>query len=251
MRELRRIDEILGFSLSARDGDIGKVADIFFDDESWTVRYLVVNTGGWLHGRGVLIAPRAINGVDYVGRSIAVDLAREQVENSPPVDTRQPVSRHYEAEFHRHYGWDPYWTIAGSFGGPVPAVPPVAPPADSVKIEPPKYPHLRAGGEIRGYRVRARDVEFGEVEDFIVDDRDWRIQYIVFDTRRWLPGRKVLLAPAWVQSISWSARDIVVDLDAETIRTAPDYDPSALITPDYEVRLYGHYGKAVPAEGSA
>lgn len=247
MRELRRIDEILGCSLSARDGEIGKVADIFFDDQSWTVRYFVVNTGGWLRGRAVLIAPRAIKGVDYGRRSMAVDLGREQVEKSPPVDTRQPVSRHYEAEFHRHYGWDPYWTIAGLFGGPVPA----APPASSAKIEPPKYPHLRAGGEVRGYRVRARDLEFGEVEDFIVDDRDWRIHYIVLDTRRWLPGKKVLLALAWVESISWSERDIVVDLDAETIRTAPDYDPSALITPDYEVRLYGHYGKEPPAAGAA
>jgi hypothetical protein len=118
------------------------------------------------------------------------------------------------------------------------------PPATAEPPQEPEHPHLRASDEVCGYRIRARDDELGKVEDFIVDDRDWKVRYVVVDTRRWLPGKKVLLAPAWVDSIDWVGNEIAVDLDRETIESAPPYDPSQVIGRDYEVRLYGHYGKS-------
>jgi uncharacterized protein YrrD len=37
--------ELQKFTIGATDGDIGSVDDLYFDDESWTVRYLVVCRG--------------------------------------------------------------------------------------------------------------------------------------------------------------------------------------------------------------
>src|SRR4029077_12873986 len=73
------IKDPAGFHLAATDGSIGEVQDCYFDDVHWTVRYLVVDTGGWLSGRKVLISPMAVREIDAAGRRVIVALTREQV----------------------------------------------------------------------------------------------------------------------------------------------------------------------------
>lgn len=248
LERLCSLEKLERYSLHARDGDIGRIVGMYFDDAAWVLRYFVVRSGGWLRGREVLLAPRVVTGLDEKRQRIAVDLTRRQVEESPPVDTKMPVSRHYEAEYYRHYGWEPYW-MADPLGAPLPVGPRSAPPAEVDSLPEPDDPHLRASTEVRGYGLHARDGDLGEVGDYIVDDRDWKIRYLVVDTNKWLPGRKVLVAPAWVERIDWAQRAIFVDLGRETIRTAPAYDPSQVIGRDYEVQLYGHYGNAVQKAG--
>jgi len=180
--------------------------------------------------------------VDEDARSIVVNLTRGQVENSPPVSSERPVSRHYETEYHRYYGLDSYWEpgpIGALFGPgsmPLPAVPP----------REPEHPHVRSSDEVCGYRIAARNDEFGKVEDFVIDDSDWSIGYVVIDTRRWLPGRTVLISPAWIEAVDWPGRSIAIDLDRDAIKSAPEYDPSKVITAEYETRLFAHYGKSLP-----
>lgn len=245
MHQLRNLNDLKRCTLRARDGEIGVVREVYFDDQHWTVRYLVVRTGGWLLGREVLIAPRLIRSVDQEAQLIAVDLTREQVEHSPPVSSEQPVSRHYEAEYYRHYGLDPYWSLdpLGAPGTPRPM------PVDTTPLREPAHPHLRSSDEVSGYRIVAHDGELGKVEDFAIDDRDWSIGYVVIDTRKWLPGKTVLIAPAWIEAVDWAARSITVDLDRGAIESAPPYEPSRVISRDYEIRLYAHYGKTPNAEG--
>lgn len=247
MHQLWNLKDLERCSLAARDGEIGRVREVYFDDRHWTVRYLVVRTGGWLMGRDVLIAPQVIESVDGEERRIAVRLSREQVEKSPPISTEQPVSRHYEAEYHRYYGLEPYWTMGplGAPAAPRPIPMPAVPPRE------PEHPHLRSSDEVSGYRIVASDGELGKVEDFVIDDRDWSIGYVVIDTRKWLPGRTVLVAPAWIESVDWAARSIAVDLDRGAIESAPAYDASRVISQDYEVALYEHYGKAMNREGDS
>ena len=242
MEQLRNLKDLSGFALAARDGEIGKLKEVYFDDQVWFVRYLVVRMGGRFLGREVLIAPQVIESVDADGRCINVKLTRAQVENSPPVSSELPVSRHYEAEYHRYYGLEPYWAM-GPIGAP-PAPRPMALP--SVPPREPEHPHLRSSDEVCGYRIAARDGELGRVEDFVIDESDWTIAYAVIDTRRWLPGRTVLISPAWVGAVDWPGRSITVDLDRDAIKSAPEYDPSKVITAEYEAGLFAHYGKSLP-----
>lgn len=243
MRQARRLADLKDYALFARDGEIGRIEQVYFDDQHWVLRYFVVRTGGWLLGRDVLIAPRSIIGVDEDNKRIELDLSREQVEKSPPIDSERPVSRHYEIEYHQHFGWPPYWesSIVGV---------PLLMPGDETLAEPvsePENPHLRDSGEVIGYHLHARDGELGRVHDLIVDDQDWTIRYFVVDTRTWLPGKKVLIAPTWINRISWMDRAISVDLARDLIRSAPAYDPGSVISHDDQVRLYAHYGKAMQA----
>lgn len=200
---LRSSKDLRGYTLHATDGDIGTVADFYFDDARWTVRYLVADTGGWLSGRQVLISPLALGAADWQERRLHTTLTREQVEHSPGSDTDQPVSRQHESELARYYRWPYYWGAAEAWGGytyPYELMAATA-AAEADRQEPPAEeehgdPHLQSVREVTGYRIGARDGAIGHVEDFIVDDQSWAIRYLVVDTRDWLPGKRVLIAPA-------------------------------------------------------
>lgn len=242
---LRSIKALRGYTIAARDGEIGHVHEFYFDDASWILRYLVVDTGPWLFGRKVLISPVALAQPEWGLERFPVLLTKEQVENSPSIDLDAPVSRQQELELHRYYGWPVYWSGPGAPVGPgAVAIDPIeaAPGAPATQQEE-GDPHLRSTREVIGYHIEARDGEFGEVEDFIVDDVAWIIRYMVIDTRAWLPGRKVLISPRWIEEVDWIETKVSVDLPQETIKNSPEYNPKAPVNREYEERLYDYYGR--------
>ncbi len=235
---LRSVKSLRGYQLRATDGEIGKVKDVYFDDHTWTARYLVIDTGGWLTGRQVLISPNTLRGVDPASELLAVSLTRGQVENSPSIYEDQPVSRQHEAELADYYGYPYYWSAA--YAG-IPSAYPIAtvPP---VPLEPTGLadgwsksareegdPHLRSAEEVMGYRIQAEDGEIGHVEDFLLDDDSWRIQAMVVDTRDWLPGKKVLLSPESIEEVDWPGASVHVRLRRDEVEGQPGYNGSALV----------------------
>ncbi|WP_281685122.1 PRC-barrel domain-containing protein [Thalassobaculum salexigens] len=247
-----KLSELKGYDIAATDGSLGKVSNLFFDDHTWSVRYLVVDTG-WLFGRKVLISPQSIAGVNIGGASVAVEMTRQQVEDAPGVETDRPVSRQEEVALHGHYGWQPYWEVypAGVMGAPaVPLSEDVLPGHDAPpsrvreEAEGRGDPNLRSADEVEGYDIQATDGEIGHVEDFMVDEIAWVIRYFVVDTRNWLPGgRKVLISPASASDITWADRSASVTLTREQVKNSPAYDPdrSGLLTRDVEAALHDHY----------
>jgi PRC-barrel domain len=240
---LRPVSNLKGCSIGATDGVIGEVEDLYFDDQRWTVRYLVIDTSGWLAGRRVLVSPWAIRAVDVANQSIAVDLTRAQVENSPSVETQQPIDRRYEMEYSRYYGYPYYWTGPYAWGlERYPLTAPVAPgEPPTERVEPEGDPHLRSTTAIAGYYIQAADGDIGHVEDFLVEDRSWTIRYAVVDTRNWWPGKKVLISPDWITHVDWYDSKVHVDLTRDTIKSSPEYDASLPLDREYEARLYESY----------
>ncbi|NJC98026.1 MAG: PRC-barrel domain containing protein, partial [Anaerolineae bacterium] len=113
----RSIKELLGYQIMAKDGQIGKVEDLFFSDESWIVRYLVADTGPWIFGRKVLVSMQALGQPVWASQTFPVELTREQVENSPDADLAKPVSRQYEEKLFEHYRWQSYWAMSNVVPG--------------------------------------------------------------------------------------------------------------------------------------
>ncbi len=97
---LQRAEDVYGLTVEAVDGDAGRVHNLFFDDQQWVVRYVVVDTGGWLGGRRVLLSPVAIKGVLRDDGEMEVALTKSQVEHSPDIDLDKPVSRQQIVELH-------------------------------------------------------------------------------------------------------------------------------------------------------
>lgn len=249
---LRSLNSYQGQTIAARDGDIGKVHDFLFEDDTWAIRYLIADTRRWLPGRKVLIASREIPLPDPLNSKLPVDLTKEKIESSPTIDADRPVSRQEEQLLHHHYGWPLYWAQPTTMGGPVMSQPgPVVLPADGsvpasdVASEAPAGdPNLRSLREVEGYDIEANDGTLGHVEDLIVSDDDWIARYLVVDTRNWLSGKKVLLPPNWkVQDINWSDRTVSIDLSREKIKQAPEYDPQLPIGREYEIKLHDYYGR--------
>lgn len=258
---LRNINDMKNFAIGATDGPIGHVKDFYFDDEGWVVRYLVVETGRWLESRLVLISPIALGQPEWATKLLPVSLTREQVRDSPDIDTDKPVSRQHERDYSLYYGYPPYWRGAGLWGeGTDPGVlqPGLASfgPAEPscaegeyayAQREAARYrnddPHLRSCNAVAGYHLHANDGEIGHVESLLVDEKTWAILYLIVDTSNWWDGHKVLIAPAWIEEVSWFERSVSVHLTRQAVRDAPAYDPSVTLDRRHEMRLYQHYGR--------
>jgi hypothetical protein len=109
---LRSCNAVRGYHIHATDGDIGHVAGFLIDDETWAIRYLVVDTSNWWVGHKVLIAPPWIKGVHWSDQSVSVDLSRALIQSAPRYDPAVDWSRDQELRLYRHYGRSGYW--AGS-----------------------------------------------------------------------------------------------------------------------------------------
>lgn len=247
---LRPARQLSTLALTAWDGPVGEIEDFYFDDLAWTVRYLAVRTGEWLEGRQVLLIPRAIKEIRWTEGTIHLDLSREQVAKSPPLEAEEPVSRQYQVDLHNYYNWPFYWANIGPVGvaGPTLDVPvPVvtAEMADAVDEQgEEENRHLRSMEEVVGYEVAAKDGDAGTVSDFVINTENWTISYMMVDTSNWLQAeRQVLLAPTWVEEIVWSTQQFSVDVTQELLEQSPEFDPADLIEREYEKRLYEHYSR--------
>jgi hypothetical protein len=241
---LRSASSLKGASIGATDGNIGSLDDLYFDDLSWTVRYLVVDTGTWLPGRQVLISPLSVRGAAEAN-TVPVALTRAQVEHSPPVDSDKPVNRQYEEEFSRYYGYPYYWSGPYRWGAlHYPGE--EASPADVAAanaVAAGGDPNLRSARDVIGYYIQATDGDIGHVDDFLIDDREWAIRYVIVDTRNWWPGKKVVVSPDWIRQVSWRESQVHVDLTREALKAAPEYDADRPLEREYETRLFRHYGR--------
>jgi len=234
-----RVSSLTGYTIRATDGDLGKVDDFYFDDKSWVIRYLVVDTGNWLSERKVLIAAVALGKPDCELRTFSVNLTRAQVRNSPDIDTAGPIFRQHEAELHDYYQWPRYWE--GGYGGalgitPYPLLenPLVQGPAP---FERPDDPHLRSTRQVMGYQVHATDDQVGQVDDLIVDDENWMLRFLVVDTGSTPAGRKIIIPPARVLSVNWPDASVHLDFLQESIKDFPDFDPLKTIHRNYTDNL--------------
>jgi uncharacterized protein YrrD len=239
---LRSTNDIHGYTVHATDGDIGKVKDFLLDEQTWTVRYLVVKTGNWLSERQVLITPMSFKGVRWDDKRFDVNLTRQQVKESPDISTDMPVSRQQEQDLLAFYNYPLYWEGTEIWGTSVYPMLHSYINHDLVKSSDEAHttptdrqipqeeepvvesPNLRSAREVSGYRVRARDEDIGHVETLLIDDETWSIRYMVVDAKKWLSDRYALILPDTVNQISWTSREVSTDLPRETISEAPAGD---------------------------
>lgn len=260
---LQVVSALKGYSIEAKDGALGTVSDFLFDDSTWKVRWLVVDTGGWLTGRKVLVHPSAINYADYGSRKLTVALTKTQVKDSPDIAQDRPVSQQMQNDLYGYYGWDPLWgggmygagmygvgLYGGGMGG-------IASPSSArtyfgagavreaergeVNLDA-GDPHLRSIAEVTGYHVHATDGSIGHVEDFLVDSSSWGVRYLVVDTSNWWVGQHVLISPYAVKEVDWSDRHVQFDISRDKVKSSPSWNPAELIDGEFEKRLHGHYG---------
>ena len=253
---LRNTKDLENYAIGATDGHIGHVKDFLFDDDLWVVRYLVVYTGSWLSGRRVLISPIALHDPDWDERTLPADVTREQVRNSPDVDTQRSVTRQHELEYLGYYGYPTYWGGTSMWDGgmypyammpgylgygaddPVREREEAACRAAQRERRRNDDPHLRSCKAVDGYHVHATDGDIGHVCGFLVDEATWAVRALIVDTSDWWLGHKVLIAPRRVTLVSWADKAVSVALTREFIKNGPHYDVNAKWESEPELAVY-------------
>jgi len=240
---LRSIKQLYGNKLGASDGEIGHVKDFYFDDQNWAIRYLVADTGSWLPGRQVLLSPYSLGRLDQIEKVLRVNLTREQIEHSPSIDLHKPVSRQYEEDYFRYFGWPYYWqgdALWGLSGFPILELSPQPlpnPPAPVVGRQPPPADaHLRSAKSVTGYHLQATDGIIGHVADFMVDAGSWAIGQLVIKTGHRLSGPDILLATKNVTRISYDDSTVFVNLTKATVEQSPASQPALAETASDSIR---------------
>lgn len=212
---LRKISELEDYNVYASDGEIGSIKGFYFEEGSWKVHYILLDTGKWLPGRKVVISTEALNRIDHTDKALHIGLTKDRIKSSPEVNEDEPLSLDYVSRLGRHYGW-----------------------SEAVSER------LQNSHEVTGFYIEARDGDIGHVEDFLVDDDEWMIRYIIVDTRNWWPGKKVLVSPDWIESVRWRDKKVHVDMSRDQIKNAPEYSGDIMPDRSYEERLASHYGHA-------
>jgi len=222
---LRTTNDLLDCTIEATDGRIGRVKDCYFDDETWVIRYLVVDTGTWLSSRKVLIPPSTTNPTNGVKKLLSIGMTRQQVENSPDIDTERPVSRQHERTLLNHYDYPCYWN--GS-----------EPTNDGIALHDDR--HLRSSEAMTKYHIRTSEGQLGHVSGLLFDET-WKIRYIIANTSDWWMGHEVLIATQVIAEVSWDERAVAVNLTRDAVKNSPPYHSRTQFDRDEEIKLHSHY----------
>ncbi len=230
---LYSLKELNGYQVLGDDGPIGRIDSFYLEEESWVMRYVVVDTTPGPFGRRVLLATTALEAPDREKRAVHAYVTQEQVRNSPDIDTTLPISRQQQAVLSSYYGWPSYWTL----GGPNYPGRSVAPEVDVNAVEMAAsaaevtegalVPQLYNTGDLDQSHVEALDGPSGHVDDVVVDDK-WKIRFLVIDTQDWRPSQDVLVATEQVERISWASNEIFVRLIQEQVAASPAFDRERL-----------------------
>ena len=210
---IRSVNEMHDFELVATDGPVGTIEDCYVDEDRWAIRYLVVDARACRLGHRALISPVSVRRIEWSERRLLLWSTCEQITHSPGIDTRQPVSRHREMEYLDYYGYPYYWGHSGLWGS---HALPMRPTAEQIALHRARAANperraadrwdmrLRSASDLTAAAIRAADGHVGQVEDCLFDDVSWAVEYLVVNAGNWWRGESVLVAPAWISSITWS-----------------------------------------------
>ncbi|WP_392384313.1 PRC-barrel domain-containing protein [Marinomonas primoryensis] len=257
---LRSMHDLERYTIAATDGNVGEVKDFLFDDEEWVVRYFVVETGSWLSSRKVLISPIGIQKANLKEKVFPVSITKEQVKDSPSVNTDKPISRQHEMDHLGYYGYPYYWGGTGLWGAgmyPYSLSPGFGLYADSKEesdstelanekanreLHQNDDPNLRSCKTVIGYHIHAVDGELGHVSGLLIEENTMAVRYLMVDTTNWFSGKKVLISPEWIENIDWIDNSVHINLTRHQIKEAPEYHSTKDLNREHELAVYDHYG---------
>lgn len=232
------------FLIVSRDKIKGSIIDMYFDDLFWNIQYVVVTTGGLLEEKSIIISHAALGEPDKDNKALPVfvdlDTEDDEQKSIPP----KPISETKFKNATRILKWPLDKLNLQSLSSNEMKNLVTNMVMDEKQKNKQINPHLRSWEEVLGYNIQAKNGEIGHVDDFIVDSDNWKIRYLIIDTRNWLPGGKdVLISPAWIERIKWSNNLVYIDLKKEAIKNSPEYNSNEPLDDQFELRLFKYYGR--------
>lgn len=220
------------YNIDASDGEMGKIKDVYFDDEKWAIRYAVIDTRKWLPGRKVLLSPRSFINLNEANENLEVEYDKETIRNSPSIMDEQAVSKEAENSIIGYYGWSRYW-----IGNPLWGIengsldePTEEKIMHDQQIDEQQEYDLRSEDETIGFKVHASDGKVGRVADMIYDNEYWKTQYIVVrSSESMVEDQYLVYTPEDIESVDWFEEDIYVKDSLEENKQSRLYQNKAAI----------------------
>jgi len=230
---LNRAKMLKGYKLESLDDEIGRIKEFYFDDQHWVIRYLVADTGNWLTDKLVLISPLALSALNKEQQKIEINLKKKQIEDSPFFDRN--ISWNFEELYYEYYGWPMYWD-GPYIWGPYPQI---------MHYHEKWWIHtqemkkcnfqLCTTNDVIGHHIHSENIRIGNIEDFIIDDETWVIHYLIIDAQNWLPGKKVIVSPKWIEHISWKESKVFIHLPQKNIKLLPEYSEESMMMDNFSI----------------
>lgn len=210
------LNQFIGYNVKAPDGYVGKVCDFYFDDRSWRVIYLVVDTGDWLN-RKIVISPLALLQPDIASKTFPVRITRKQVQISPTIDTSM-VPRDELPELCEYFGWpmerNTYIRFFKSTNGQTRLslfMPDLA-TANEHDMPDQYFTRFRRTQGITGCMIKAPETVLGRVSDYIIEDSNWQIRYLVIRVEKSISQKLLLMDSRHLTDVHWSENVIELNL---------------------------------------
>ncbi len=245
---LRSLKSLLKYNVVATDGEVGKSSDFVIDNETWSVRYLAVDTELVSDEHLVLLPATALLHPDWPAHLFPVNVTVQQIKSAPVIKKDNAVSREQEEQLAAHYDSEPYWVR-----GPTEGLPPREPksgqrPDSSEEAAAVARTHLDGFFVLRAsdmfdFAVDSKEGEAGRVNDLVVSDDTWRLHYVAAQVGLWLGEQKILLAIDWLSAVDQDKRKLIFDVGRKEINSSPEYDPEQPVNRKYEEILYDAYGR--------
>jgi len=231
---LNSIRSLKDYTIMCTDEELGKVKELYFNDQNWDISYIVVYTGNWLIDRQVLVSPLAVASINRDKRIININISKKQVENSPLLASEKPVSEQFINDFNTYYS---YPTYGGMYPlGNVPHLKPKKSENDIMKEK--KWDQsLRSSHEVSRYNVKHSNESIGFLDDFLVDLDAWKIHYLIVKTHSLYKGKNALVATSWINYISYPETAVYINLSGDEIEKSPHYSDEELVyvNPDFGI----------------
>jgi hypothetical protein len=188
------------------DGGEKGVRNFLFDDQSWSIRFLVVDVGNWLNRRLVVVSTADVDEPDWTTKTVPAHLTREELLKSPHADAHKPVSRQQQLALREHFGWRDRADTQFIPSALVPA-------QREFSIGNHDDPHLRGTFDLTGYEVWATDGYLGLLEDFVLEQTSWHINYLMVKVGDWVYSHEKFVSTACVKAISWANHRVTLDCE--------------------------------------
>jgi sporulation protein YlmC with PRC-barrel domain len=185
-----------------KDGDEKHVRNLLFDDQSWCIRFLVVEVGSWLARQLVVVQTDVVDPPDWAKQLMQTNLSTDELLKSPEVDAEKPVSRQQQLALNKHFGWPDHMSDWYT--------PPIATHRE-FPVDSHDDPHLRGALDLVGYEVWTTDGNLGVLEDYVLQPASWRIKYLMVRVGDWVFGRRQFVPVRSVKAISWAHHRVILD----------------------------------------
>lgn len=211
---LLTVSAIINYEIEARDGQSGTLNDILCENGKWRPRWLVIDSGTILPQKLTVLPFNLLKSIDREFGKAYVEATSEAIKNAPLYFSKDTAARPNKSG--KEVGVD---DETGADTG-----------------------SLLSLNTMIGFTIETNDGAIGTIFDFLLNDSDWNIRYIIVDTGTWLPGQKVLIAPNFVSLISNDKKLMQLTISREKVKHAPAYNPSITLDGNYDEKFLTYYG---------